>query len=292
MPESETVETDDGERKYTGRVFPYRDPETLATVQIGEGIITVGERELIIRRLEARTFPKAGKRQGQGKSLLTGIARCGLCGSRMSKEGTSYVCANHRMGRDCAGVSARVESIHDYVTRVFLSHLPSLESQDPLLGVIADRWSQKKDPAAVARRDAVVAEIADEEARLTCLEEATCARGESGSADARDPYDRTAAQLRHRIEALRADLSRMPMPSVDMSLFLDADRLREAWEGDDATDRRERLGLAVDRVEVRRGRVGVRFDGDERCRIVWAVREGSRRTFVTGRSHTDGKLEA
>ncbi|MGW7284896.1 recombinase family protein [Streptomyces sp. NPDC054847] len=30
MPETEIVETDDGERKYTGRVFPYRDPETLA----------------------------------------------------------------------------------------------------------------------------------------------------------------------------------------------------------------------------------------------------------------------
>ncbi|WP_146057832.1 recombinase family protein [Streptomyces sp. SM10] len=63
MPETETVETDDGERKYTGRVFPYRDPETLDTVEIGEGIITVGEREQIIRTLESRTFVHAGKRR-------------------------------------------------------------------------------------------------------------------------------------------------------------------------------------------------------------------------------------
>lgn len=53
----------------------------------------------------------------------------------------------------------------------------------------------------------------------------------------------------------------------------DAGLLCEAWEADDAAGRRERLGLAIDRVEVRRGRVGVRFNGDERCRIVWATRD-------------------
>lgn len=146
MPQTEYEEQPDGTRKYMNRVSPYRDPETLETVSIGEGIITVGERELILRQLEARTFLLAGKRHGhkQGKSLLTGIARCGLCGARMSKAGTSYQCSNHRMGRGCSGVSARVESIDDYVTRAFLSRLPSLEPQDPLLAVIADRWVQRR----------------------------------------------------------------------------------------------------------------------------------------------------
>ncbi|MEV5157060.1 recombinase family protein [Streptomyces sp. NPDC053728] len=79
MPETETVETDDGERKYTGRVFPYRDPETLDTVEIGEGIITVGEREQIIRTLESRTFVHAGKRrpkpEGDGAAHGTRLLR-------------------------------------------------------------------------------------------------------------------------------------------------------------------------------------------------------------------------
>ena len=251
------------------------DPETLETVSIGEGIITVGERELILRQLEARTFPLAGKRHGhkQGKSLLTGIARCGLCGARMSKAGTSYQCSSHRMGRGCSGVSARVESIDDYVTQAFLSRLPFLEPQDPLLAVIADRWAQREDPEVFAKRDAIEAEIVEEESRLADLEEARYVRGEFTGADAIDRYNRLAGRLRTRVEGLRADLLRMPTPSVDISPLLDAGLLREAWEADDAAGRRERLGLAIDRVEVRRGRVGVRFNGDERCRIVWATRD-------------------
>lgn len=273
MPHTEYEEQPDGTRKYTNRVSPYRDPETLETVSIGEGVITAGERELILRQLEARTFPLAGKRHGrkQGKSLLTGIARCGMCGARMSKAGTSYQCSSHRMGRGCAGVSARVESIDDYVTRAFLSRLPSLEPHDPLLAVIADRWARREDPEVFAKRDAIKAEIADEDARLADLEEARYVRGEFDGADAIDRYGQLAGRLRSRIEGLRANLLRMPTPSVDVSSLLDAVLLRDVWAADDTAGRRERLGLAIDRVEVQRGRVGVRFDGDGRCRIVWAT---------------------
>ncbi|MGW9371695.1 hypothetical protein ACWGVR_16965 [Streptomyces xanthophaeus] len=202
-------------------------------------------------------------------------ARGGECGARMSKAGTSYQCSGHRMGRGCSGVSARVESIDGYVTRAFLSRLPSLEPQDPLLAVIADRWVRREDPEAFAKRDAIEAEIVDEGARLADLEEARYVRGEFTGADAIDRYNRLADRLRTRIEGLSADLLRMPTPSADLSPLLDPGLLRKAWEADDAAGRRERLGLAIDRVEVRRGRVGARFDGGERCRIVWATRDGA-----------------
>ncbi|WP_426364777.1 zinc ribbon domain-containing protein [Streptomyces sp. E-08] len=179
-------------------------------MSIGEGIITIDEREFILRSLEARTFPSAGKRHGrtQGMCLLTGIARCGYCGSRMSKEGTSYQCSKHRMGRGCAGVSARVESI--------------------LRG-------EFDGPAAVER------------------------------------YGELTGRLGRRIDGLRADLLRMPLPSVDVSTFLEDRLLCGAREADGVTGRRDLLGLAIDRDEVRRGRVGVRFTGEERCRIGWAA---------------------
>jgi hypothetical protein len=165
-----------------------------------------------------------------------------------------------------------VESIDGYVTQVFLSRLPSLERQDPLLAMIADRCAQREDPETFAKREAIEAEIADEETRVVDLEEARYVRGEFSGADAVDRYNRLAGRLRNRIEGLRADLLRMPIPSVDIAPFLDAELLRETWAADDAVGRRECLGLAIDRVEVRRGRVGARFDGGERCRIIWATK--------------------
>ncbi|MEV6330308.1 recombinase family protein [Streptomyces sp. NPDC051909] len=273
MPQTEYEEQPDGTRKYKNRVSLYRDPETLETVSVGEGIITITERELILRLLEARVFPLAGKRQSheQGRSLLTGMARCGLCGARMSKAGTSYQCSGHRMGRGCSGVSARVESLDSYVTCAFLSRVPSLNSRDPLLAVITERRMRKENADVFAKRDAIEAELADEEVRLADLEEARYLRGEFDGVDAVDRYDRIAGRLRNRIAGLRADLLLMPTPSTDLSSLRDTGLLWEAWEADDVAGRRERLGLAIDRVEVRRGRVGVRFDGDERCRIVWAM---------------------
>ncbi|MFB6632364.1 recombinase family protein [Streptomyces sp. NPDC056362] len=273
VPMTEYREQADGSRKYTHRVSPYRDPQTSETVSIGEGIVTVDERASILRRLEARTFPSAGRRHGPRRvmSLLTGIARCGSCGSRMSREGTSYQCSKHRTGRGCAGVSARVKSIDDYVTRAFLSRLSSLEPQDPLRAVIAERWARREAPEIFAMRDVVTAEISDEEARLTDLEEARYLRGEFDGPAAVERYSELTGRLGRRIDGLRADLLRMPLPSVDVSAVLEDCLLRGAWEADDASAGRDRLGLAIDRVEVRRGRVGVRFDGEERCRIVWAA---------------------
>lgn len=272
MPQTEYEEAADGTRKYTTKVVPFRDPETLDTVSVGEGIITVGERELIIRQLESRTFADAGKRRGhkQGNNLLVGIARCELCGSRMSRAGTSYACANNRMGRGCEGVTAMVESLDGYVTRSFLSRLPALESEDPTLAAIAERWVQREDPEVFAKRDAIEAEISDEEARLTDLEEARYVRGEFNGPAAIDRYNRLAGRLRGRVEGLRADLRTLPVPAVDITPLLDSDLLRDAWEADDVTGRRDRLKLAIDRVVVRKGRRGARFDGDARVEIVWA----------------------
>ncbi|MGW3045125.1 recombinase family protein [Kitasatospora sp. NPDC001159] len=272
MPQTEYTEAADGTRKYGSRVVPYRDPETLDTVGIGEGIITPGERELIIRQLESRTFPHAGKRHGhkQGTALLTGLARCALCESPMSQSGTSYVCANKRMGRGCSGVTARVESLDGHVTDAFLSRLPALEPGDPLLSAIAARWVQRKDPEVFAKRDAIEAEISEESARLADLEDARYVRGEFSGADAIERYNRLAGRLRGRIEGLRANLAAMPTPTVDISPLLDGEILRAAWEGDDVAGQRNRLRLAIDRVTVSRGERGKRFAGHERCVIAWA----------------------
>ncbi|WP_239516136.1 MULTISPECIES: hypothetical protein [unclassified Streptomyces] len=207
MPETETVETDDGERKYTGRVFPYRDPETLDTIEIGEGIITVGERERIIRTLESRTFVHAGKRRPkpEGTALLTGLVYCAV--------------------------------------------------------LRETRCAHRGDPGRGAR--------------LADLEDARYVRGEFSGAAAVERYNRLSERLRGRVDGLRGDLHRLPMPSVDVSPMLDGVTLREAWTDATNEDRRERLSLAIDRVEVNKGVRGQRIIPEQRIQIHWAEPAGT-----------------
>ncbi|WP_369223793.1 recombinase family protein [Streptomyces sp. R39] len=274
MPQTEYTEAADGTRKYGSRVVPYRDPETLDTVSIGEGIITVGERELIAKQLESRTYPHAGKRRPkpQGSALLTGLIFCGVpgCGRRMHRVGGSYQCMARRAGNQCPGASALAELVDEYVTERFLTRLPALEPDDPLLAAIADRWVHRADPETFAKRDAITAEITDEEARLADLEDARYVRGEFDGPEAVERYNRLAARLQGRIEGLRADLEKLPTPAVDITPMLDGELLREAWEVSEVPDRRDRLTLAIDRVVVSKGRRGARFVGEKRVTIEWA----------------------
>ncbi|WP_328872645.1 recombinase family protein [Streptomyces sp. NBC_00287] len=275
MPETETVETGDGERKYTGRVFPYRDPETLDTVEIGEGIITVGERDRIIRTLESRTFVHTGKRRPkpEGTALLTGLVYCAVpgCGRRMHRVGGSYQCMARRAGNQCIGASALAEAVDNYVTEQFLNKLPSLEPNDPLVVAIADRWVHRIDPETFAKRDALSAEIQDEEERLADLEDARYVRGEFKGAAAVERYSRLTERLTMRIDGLRGELLKLPVPSVDMSSMLDGLTLREAWIEATNEGRRDRLSLAIDRVEVTKGVRGQRIIPGQRVQIQWAT---------------------
>jgi DNA invertase Pin-like site-specific DNA recombinase len=275
MPETKIVETDDGERKYTGRVYPYRDPGTLDTVEIGEGIITVGEREQIIRTLESRTFMHAGKRRPKpdGTALLTGLVFCAVpgCGRRMHRVGGSYQCMARRAGNQCIGASALADAVDQYVAEQFLTKLPTLEPDDPLLVAIADRWVHRMDPETFAKRDALTAEIRDEEGRLADLEDARYVRGEFCGAAAVERYNRLVERLKGRIEGLRADLRKLPVPSVDVSRMLDSLTLRGDWADATNEDRRGRLSLAIDRVAVSKGVRGRRIIPEQRIQIHWAT---------------------
>ncbi|MFJ1756663.1 recombinase family protein [Kitasatospora sp. NPDC088134] len=274
MPETETIEAEDGSRKFTSRVFPYRDPETLDTVNIGEGIVTVGERERIIRQLESRTRTHAGKRMPKptGTALLTSLIFCDVpgCGRRMHKVGNSYQCMARRAGNQCPGASAMADRVDEYVSERFLSMLPALELDDPMLVAIADRWVKRADPETFAKRDAIADEIADQEARLADLEDARYVRGEFDRPGALDRYDRLAARLQSRIDGLRADLTALPLPAVDITPLLDGELLRPAWTAATQDQKRDRLSLAIDGVFISKGQRGKRFIPEQRVRIKWA----------------------
>lgn len=290
MPETESVWTAEGERKYTGRVFPYRDPRTLDTVGIGEGIITVGERERIIRSLESRTFQHAGTRRPktEGKALLTGLAHCAVpgCGRRMHRVGGSYQCMARRAGNQCVGASVLAASADRYVAEQFLRRLPALELNSPLLVAITDRWAHRIDPEAFAKREALAVEMQDAQARLADLEDARYVRGEFDGVEAAERYNRLSDRLRGRIQGLRGGLENLVLPQVDTASLLDEAVLRRAWADASDEGRRQRLSLAVDRVEVSKGVRGRRLVPEQRIRIRWA--EPAARGSAVGE---DGKLE-
>lgn len=272
MPQTETTLTADGTRKYGHRVHPYIDPVTLNPVHIGEGVIGVEERELILRKIEGRTLSFAGNRkvQNRGSALLTGLARCGRRGSRMSKAGTSYQCSRHRMGCDCVGVSVLVERIDRYVEETVRSRAAAIQPGDPLTAVVLERMARRSHPELYQKRDAIQEEIATLEKREFDLEEARYLRGEFDGEGGIDRYLRLARRLRKRLEHLREAAERASSPLLSRSAPLD-DALAELVErADSLEERRILLKMPVDRVDVRPGRVGVRFDGDSRVSIVWA----------------------
>jgi DNA invertase Pin-like site-specific DNA recombinase len=272
MPQTETAVSGDGTRKYGHRVHPYIDPVSLKPVHIGEGIIGAEERELILRKIEGRRLPFAGNRSGQDRSpaLLTGLARCGRCGSRMSKAGTSYQCSRHRMGRDCEGVSVQVKSFDRYVEDVVRSRAAALETGDPLTEAVLERIARRSDPDFYAKRDVIRQEISTLEHRRLDLEEARYLRGEFGGDEGLDRYSQIADRLRERLAHLHETAERISLQAMSRSARFMGELMPMVEAADSLEERRELLRLFLDRVEVRPGRVGVRFDGDARVAITWA----------------------
>ncbi|MEU6505752.1 recombinase family protein [Streptomyces sp. NPDC046942] len=135
LPETQTVwDEERGFRKYTSVVRPYRDPHTGCPVFVGEGIVTVEEQQRIVAALESRTQLRGDgvRRPVRGAAhLLTGLLFCAVdgCGTRMSKNRTSYVCQGVRLGHTCPGARAMAARVEEAVADAFLSRNPTLVAQ-------------------------------------------------------------------------------------------------------------------------------------------------------------------
>jgi len=272
MPQTETALAADGTRKYGHRVHPYIDPVTLMPVHIGEGIVGVEEREFILRKIEDRTLSFAGNRKAQNRSpsLLTGLARCGRCGSRMSRAGASYQCSRHRMGRNCVGVSVSAERFDRYVEQMVRSRVAAMQLGDPLMEVVLERMARRNHPELYQKRDAIQEEIATLQKRRFDLEEARYLRGEFDGKEGIDRYLRVARRLSERLEHLRGAAERASQPLMSRSAAPKEVLVQLVDGADSLEERRILLKLPVDRVSVQPGRIGARFDGDSRVVVVWA----------------------
>ncbi|MFD8228474.1 recombinase family protein [Streptomyces massasporeus] len=135
LPETETVWDEKRDcRRYTSVVRPYLDPQTGQPVVVGDGIVTAEEQGRIVAELESRNLVRGdGPRRlvRRAAHLLTGLLYCGVedCGTRMSRNGTSYVCQGVRLGHNCPGARAMATSVEEAVAAAVLGRQPELAAR-------------------------------------------------------------------------------------------------------------------------------------------------------------------
>jgi DNA invertase Pin-like site-specific DNA recombinase len=212
-------------------------------------------------------------RPGRVRALLAGRLRCASCGNAMALTGKSYNCQLRAAGGACEEpASAWRESVESYVTRRWLARLTNADANDPLLAIVAKRWTDLTRPQESAElRDAIAAVKAAE----TALE-AFHADDRAGFYAGRSAKYRMPAKsdAENRLSAAEERLAELSGGSVDVSFLLNGEAA-EAWEAADDSLRRDLLGLAIDRISITRAtKQGVRFDGFTRCEIQWADGEG------------------
>jgi site-specific DNA recombinase len=171
--------------------------------------------------------------------LLTGIARCGLCESKLvarprADKVRCYVCASGPGFGGCGKIRVLAEPLEDLIADAVIHRIEGPE----LAIMIAERGATDED-------DDVAGDLERGEAQLTELAE-MWANGEIGRAE----WVTARAAVESRLEALRRRLSRRARTTALDGYLGDGDALRAAWP-DLAFDRRRAVIAAlVDRVIV------------------------------------------
>lgn len=284
--------------KYADRAELYLNDDG-KPVRVGEGVVTFIEWRKIVEKIEGRKRVrgmKAGHTQYIGKrayrTMLGGLIWCGLCGGPMAGTGTrpdgtikSYGCTSRMRAAGgkggCEGTYAAVRFVDHDVAEAFLTRLAALEPGDELLDAVAEAWTAREAPDAVAELAAARETLEQAENALGRLDDDRA----DGIID-RDGYVRQRKRLVERRDAAMAAVRETPRPFADISPLLDTEIMGPAWAGASLEQRREYLGLAIDRVIVypvtRRG-----VWDPNRVEIVWREACPTSGSQLSGSSTTD-----
>ncbi|MDL5487719.1 recombinase family protein [Microbacterium wangruii] len=257
-------------------IHPWRDPDTGQTVSLmAEGaspIVTEGERMALLTELDSRLrrYGRGMRATKQPQSLLgAGLVVCAECRRTCNSFGNAYRCRKVAyVGDTCARpLSVSLGTLEEAVKQRWAFRIASLEPDDPLLGVIAERWLAQNDPAPMREREELSEHLSTLEARLS-------------EAD-RDRYVRNAlpaerhalitAELTKQIARVQTDLAALPKPTADLGALLDPEISLPAIMAAPVLEARALLRLAIDKVIVTPAPYsGARFHAHERLQIVWA----------------------
>jgi site-specific DNA recombinase len=275
-----------GWRAYNGRVVLGPDGEP---VSFGEGVITPGERARVLAEIQRRTTmvhksanpSRVGSRTGggrPGKYLLSGFARCKSCTLRLvgfaapsRGRHVAYRCVSLSDGTQCPSrVYIKAAEAEAEVRRQLLTKLAAMEPDDPILGVIAERWRELTMPEGEGERAVLDSRLDAVRGRILDLEEARFIRGQYVSPEDAARWDVMMARLKAQRDALLDAKEQLgPSPDFDLAILLDDYLSEEAWSALPTARRREILKVAVDKIVISPGRRG-QVPVEERVRVFLA----------------------
>ncbi|MFI1090932.1 recombinase family protein [Streptomyces sp. NPDC020917] len=225
------------------------------------------------RVLSGHQIIENAPRPGRATHWLTGRLRCVSCKRTMTVVGKSYTCQTHTHGGVCDSPAiASREALERYLSHRWLAKVGNADPEDPLMAVVAERWTALTRPAETA-------EVAEARAALKAAEkalEAFHADDRAGFYTGRSAKYRLPAkeQAETRLTAAEERLSALSPQTIDITFLLE-DRAPDFWENSDDALKRDLFGLAVDVVYVTKApHRGAKFDGFARCDINWADVEG------------------
>ncbi|MFI1521035.1 recombinase family protein [Kitasatospora cineracea] len=276
-----TVSPPVGKQKSHKRAFRYVHPETgenvrCVTDQTLPEMIPAELAERARRVLAGHQFMAAEKRPRAGRVVhpISGKSiKCASCGYSMTLAGKSHGCNLNakNKGACTAPASVRQATLLAYVVDAWSTRLHAAEDDDPLLVAVAERWQ------AITRPEES-AEVAEARAKVTA---AQAELNRFHQDDAEGFY--TGRSARYRIPAKNKAEARLDAAeerlaalvgggTVDLTWLLEGNAA-ETWHQADRTMQRDLLSLAIDRIIVKPGKRGQRFNGAERVTIVWAAPE-------------------
>ncbi|WP_371588039.1 recombinase family protein [Streptomyces virginiae] len=214
--------------------------------------------------------------------LMSDYFDCGECGSRISYD-TAFVrkgevwpryrCIRRHFSGRCPGVLISGTHADALVTEAMINRLGALDDDDPAILAIAQRWADMKHPDRKARRSQLEALIREEEQFLDRLEDEKLNglfQGTRGEGRFKRRYDVSNG----RLDGYEKELMELPEgQALDITFLRDTELFKEAWANWPLAERREIVGLVLERAWVFKARkTGVRPSFD-RFRFWWVGEE-------------------
>ncbi|MGA8417269.1 MAG: recombinase family protein [Candidatus Dormiibacterota bacterium] len=218
-------------------------------------IISVEQRDRICARLTANV--RAGRRTPR-RYLLSGLLRCGRCGTRLFSSARRahrrYVCLSGPDHGGCGHLTVVAGPLEALVADACIFRLDSPELADALAG----RASKNREAAALSEELATLRARQEELAHLF-------AAGDIGGAEWRIA-GQDLAQRMHHVEAA---LSRVTRTDALSGIVGDGDRLRAAWQGISLSRQNAVIRAVLDHAVIAPGVSGARALDHHRVGFVW-----------------------